>query len=538
LTTWRARVEALVTNGDIDLLPNQEADFGGIEPVTFFTEEGAGVLVVARSGGRTSFDRNRGARIDGFTIRGADQGGAIVASGYIDWLNVSNNVLKNNSGFFGGGFRSGHPYLDNELVDSDNDNIHVHHNMITQNGGLGGAGGGVSLCTGSDDYQVTDNFICGNFALTDGGGIGHLGLSENGRIANNDILFNQSFNQGLTVHGGGIYIAGGAPPPGQLSEGSGSVTVEANRILGNQAGAGDGGGVALVRVNGEDVDGNLNNAGNWYAIDLFDNIIANNMAALAGGGVVLRDTVKANIIHNTVVQNDSTATAGNAFAPGFPNESTPQPAGIVSRAHSIELNAAVGRASNNPNRVPSYLKEPFANPQLVDTIVWQNRSFYFFGDPNAAPPVYELLPVATADDPGDFWDLAVLPAGTGYLNPVYSVLTSLTDNGHAYDGTNTADNPLLTDAYFNRSPGSTVIQPEPLFVAPAFDEGGNFIQVRFGPLTLEGTDRDSLYHLGPGSSALDAGTDLIGTFPALADDFDGDNRPQGAVVDIGADEAR
>ena len=66
----------------------------------------------------------------------------------------------------------------------------------------------MSLYTGSDGYQVTDNFICGNFSLSDGGGIGHLGLSDNGRIANNDILFNENFNQGLTVHGGGIFIAG------------------------------------------------------------------------------------------------------------------------------------------------------------------------------------------------------------------------------------------------------------------------------------------------------------------------------------------
>ena len=78
------------------LLPGQERCFGGIEPVTFFTEEGAGVLVLARGNGNTRFDagRNRGARIDGFTIRGADQGGGIVVNGYADYLEISNNVLN------------------------------------------------------------------------------------------------------------------------------------------------------------------------------------------------------------------------------------------------------------------------------------------------------------------------------------------------------------------------------------------------------------------------------------------------------------
>lgn len=532
LQTWRNRVEQLVNSNTISLLPGQEALFGGIEPVTFFTEEGAGVLVAARSGGNTRFDlnRNQNARIDGFTIRGADQGGGIVASGYVDYLNVSNNVIRNNSGLFSGGFRSGHPTLDNALVDSDNDNIRVHHNMITQNGGMNGAGGGVSLCTGSDNYQVTDNFICGNFALSDGGGIGHLGLSENGRIANNDILFNESFNQGLTVHGGGILIAGGGPAAGQLTPGSGSVVIEGNRVLGNLAGAGDGGGIALVRVNGQDVDGNRNQFNRWYGIDMFDNIIANNVSALAGGGIALRDVVKANIVHNTVAHNDSTATAGNAFSPGFPNQSNPQPAGIVSHAHSTELNAAVSRAGN---RVPAGLKTTFANPRLADSIIWQNRSFYFSGDPDADPPLYTLLP--DPDSP-DYRDIAVIGAA-GSLSPQYSVLTSLTGfDGVDYTGSgNTDGDPMLADAYFNGSRNPTISLPEPLFAAPAFDEGGNFIQVRFGPLTLEDkAARDTLYHLTTGSSAMNTGTSLNTEFPALSDDFDGDVRV--APVDIGADE--
>mgnify|MGYP000455831918 CR=1 FL=1 len=74
---------------------------------------------------------------------------------------------------------------------------------------------GVGLHTGSDSYQVTDNFVCGNFTLADGAGIAHFGFSHtdgnNGPvplIKDNTVLFNENFNQGITVNGGGILVAG------------------------------------------------------------------------------------------------------------------------------------------------------------------------------------------------------------------------------------------------------------------------------------------------------------------------------------------
>ena len=112
--------------------------------------------------------------------------------------------VVNNQGVYGGGLRSGHPALVAERnnnpnilqhVSCESDRIAIHHNHITQNGGLGGAGGGLSLYTGTDFYDVMDNHICGNFTQGDGGGIGHLGLSLNGLILDNEIYFNQSFNQ-------------------------------------------------------------------------------------------------------------------------------------------------------------------------------------------------------------------------------------------------------------------------------------------------------------------------------------------------------
>lgn len=179
-------------------------------------------------------------------LTGADHGGGIFVNGYAPYLEICNTRIINNQGFYGGGIRIGHPYLtfeeDDALKYSDgqNDHISINHNHITQNGSLGAAGGGVGIFNGTDYYDVMDNFICGNFSAGDGGGIGHLGKSENGLITNNTILFNESFNQGNPVSGGGIFI-GGLPSlggPGTLSPGSGSVTANANLIQSNLAGAG------------------------------------------------------------------------------------------------------------------------------------------------------------------------------------------------------------------------------------------------------------------------------------------------------------
>jgi len=55
------------------------------------------------------------------------------------------------------------------------------------------AAGGVTICTGADNYKFNHNWICGNLSTGDGGGFAHLRLSSaNGSISNNQILFNQS----------------------------------------------------------------------------------------------------------------------------------------------------------------------------------------------------------------------------------------------------------------------------------------------------------------------------------------------------------
>ena len=131
----------------------------------------------------------------------------------------------------------------------------------------------------------------------------------------------------------------------------------------------------------------------------------------------------------------------------------------------------------------------------------------------------------------------------GQLNPVYSLLTDTT----GYAGNNISEDPLFVRPYLN-GPRDNINIPEftTLQTAGAFDEGGNFIQVTYGPLTLVDTSRPPNtrtlfdYHLGDGSPAIDAGSpnNAGGTLGTLgSQDFDNDPRPvRSATTDIGADE--
>ena len=218
----------------------------------------------------------------------------------------------------------------------------------------------------------------------------------------------------------------------------------------------------------------------------------NNVAGLAGGGIALQDAVNVRIFHTTVAHNDSIATAGAAFSNG-PNQSTPQPSGIVSRANSSLLTGA----------------GTYSNPVVWNSIVWQNRSFYFGviacpglplnpGDQNNARPAYRLFPAAAAADPSTrspgIWDFGVL--GVGGTFPI-SVATSLAGT----TGANNARPRLLpatsTAIASRRSPHPT---SSLIPVPAAFDEGGNFIRAMFGPLTLTRLDNGQPYgdyHVAP-----------------------------------------
>ncbi len=438
--------------------------------------------------------------------------------------------------------------LPNSLLPYCHDlNVNVHHNFITYNSSTGdelfsatpAGAGGVSFCTGSDFYKFNYNWVCGNLSTGDGGGLGHLGFSYNGDIEHNMFLFNQSTNPTIVTNGGAMVIMG-APdvdptcgattdqdcvviPAGAVgpSDGTGpNLVINANMIIGNQAESGSGGGIALQQVNGSDAvafpnshcDATLTNQTrgrtpgcSWNSVQVTNNIIVNNVAGWDGGGVSFLDALAVNFINNTVMHNDSTASAGvlfdtigaplastqgtNCIQTGSTTASCPQVGGLVSIQNSAVLaqNLAAGPAVVCPAGHGTNGKcATFSVPLLYNDVFWQNRSYYIgVGTPAAGvtnqqnqvalfnmdgtpAPTQPQADAITANGTGSivtggsgactaasYWDIGARgdtgPANhnsTLTLTPVYSFLTDASD----YPGSNNSGaDPTVAQSYCNGS---------------------------------------------------------------------------------------
>jgi hypothetical protein len=407
-------------------------------------------------------------------------------------------------------------------------NVNLHNNAITSNSSTGdelfsatpAGGGGVSVCTGADFYKFNYNWVCGNLSTGDGGGIAHIGFSYNGDIENNTILFNQSSNPTIVTNGGGLLIMGSpdadptcgattdqdcVPPLGSVapSDGTGpGLVINANLIMGNQAESGSGGGLALQHTNGSDVISFPTTPARWNSVTVTNNIITNNVAGWDGAGISLLDALNVNIINNTVVSNDSTASAGvlfntigaplastqgsNCIQTGSTTASCPQPAGVVSIQNSALLQAnlpatiicpaghgsggtGTGGLTNGACRHVSY-------PELWNDVFWQNRSYYISvgalgtGTLNQQNVVTLRNAFTTTTAPSQsttgacptasYWDIGVrgdlsptTHESTFTLTPEASILTNIT--GYPGGGTgfrvNLASNPLVVSQYCNGS---------------------------------------------------------------------------------------
>jgi large repetitive protein len=557
LAAWRAKINARA-NVTFDLLAGQTVGVNvpNNEPLLFGAEEGPGILVVGK---RTTnplqalLDPCIGGnavplQIDGLTVTGGDAGGGVLASSYACNLQVSNNRVVSNYGTYGGGVRIGHTTLATAAVvggvevityvDAVNRSPRIHHNWISQNGATEqGGGGGVTLGTGSNSYAVTDNYVCGNFSMADGGGLSHLGRSPgmaipqigNGYgtanlILRNKFIFNQNFNQSADPMGGGISIASQVPQGGGQYEGTGDVIVDANLIQGNQAGAGAGGGVSIVGARASTAPLGI------FTDDILltNNMIVNNVAAYTGGGVSLTGTGSGvRLINNTVASNVSTATNRQAFGTNTVAQgSNPQVAGI----------AAIAATS----------------PTLLNNIVWANRSFIYLISGTTTGLFNPGTTSVTAPNPIPAYNDLGRVSGTGALTPTNSILSSST--GFTASGTNQILPATNTALFVKPDSFLSIIDPtQPVALADAtvslqsaltFDETGNFINVIFSPLTLWNAADGSLradYHLKLGSPAIDTAAARIA--PTLLNpgnrvpttDYDADARTANNV-DIGADE--
>ena len=201
--------------------------------------------------------------------------------------------------------------------------------------------------------------------------------------------------------------------------------------------------------------------------------------------------------------------------------------------------------------------ELFSAPVISDSIIEHNRSFFWLNFDDTTTPAIEtgLFPANCTTAPtgcdltnveGYTADLAVMdgpftvadPVLVGTLDPQFSLLTNTLENQVLYIGINgnVTGDPGFVNGYFNGALNNEdIAEFTTLSTAGAFDEGGNFIQVAFRPLSLVDSATGLLldYHVGAGA-AIDAGDPAN----ALTVDIDNELRPQGVGFDIGADEAQ
>jgi hypothetical protein len=389
-------------------------------------------------------------------------GGGILVHGWAHNLQIANNRVYNNQGTLAGGISIGqgeHPDapqvgaaiitlpgscisgaglpVNTQLPHCFDTNVNVHHNSVTLNASEGdelfsatpSGAGGVAFCTGADYYKFNYNWVCGNLTTGDGAGVTQVGFVWDGDIEHNAILFNQATNPTTPSNGGGLMIMSGldtdptcpGPPDadcnhayGTVGEGTGpGLTVNANLIIGNAAEAGSGGGIRFQGVNGLEV-GNFPNSCvtlftcQWFMVNVTNNIIANNVAGWDGGGVSLQDSIGVNLINNTIVSNDSTASSGTLFGAFFADRasaptpcprdaiganlrcvplSTPEPAGISAGEHTAEFLASLPASLICPPGHPLSTTTPLLGvvngacrhvsfPVLFNDVLWQNRAFH------------------------------------------------------------------------------------------------------------------------------------------------------------------
>ena len=490
-------------------------------------------------------------RIDGLSVTNSSQGGGgIFVHGWAHNLEIANNRVYNNQGTLAGGISIGqgeHPsaYVaggisevpgsclpgnglppNTQLPYCFDQFVNVHHNYVSKNSSEGDelfsasptGAGGVAFCSGADNYKFNYNWVCGNLSTGDGAGVTQAGFVWNAEIQHNTILFNQATNPTTPSNGGGLLIMSapdtdplcpGEPDVdcahafGSVGDGVGpNLVINANLIMGNAAEAGAGGGVRFQGVNGVEVSTFPTNPGLWYTVKFTNNIVANNVAGWDGGGISLQDSIGVNLINNTIISNDSTASSGTLFGAFFASQASaptpcprdanganincvpltaPQPAGISSAEHTSEFEKSLpgtitcptghGAGGTGQGGLDNGACRTVSVPMIYNDILWQNRAFNVVvtqptGGVNQA--TVTLTPSVNQGSTGQcvslpttsYWDLGLrgdsgpTDHGSGFtFSPQASVLTSVagyTGGGNGFR-VNTASDPSVKQQYCNGS---------------------------------------------------------------------------------------
>jgi len=355
-------------------------------------------------------------------------------------------------------------------------------------------------------------------------------------------------------------------------------------------------------------DSSQTTAALWNGVSLTNNIIVNNVAGWDGGGISLQDSLNVSIVNNTIAKNDTLASSGvltqslgtpDASAPAGSchnaagTTSCPQSAGVTSTQNSTLMTTSLtGLTLICPHGKTNCAG--FSNPVLLNDLIWQNRAFQIgitgpgtgngnqqnlvalFNAAGAAVPSQTSTGACNSND--TYWDLGVR-GDTGPTN--HGSGFTLTAQNTLITTTGAGSQPRFISSYCNGSrvpvectvadgcggpsgygvpPGiADALTPNPVFTltpAATVDEGNNWINVSWGPLSLSndaltGPDGNygggvplGNYGLDPNSGAIDrisAGETVPAGVRVPATDFFGNPRPNpdgDRTIDYGAVETQ
>lgn len=430
------------------------------------------------------------------------------------------------------------------------------------------APGAITPSDGTGPGLVIDaNLILGNSA--DSGSGGGLRLQH---INGNDVL---NFPRGNAATNWPV-IPGHAPQPTfQTATPWNSVQVTNNIIANNVAGW-DGGGVSLLDA---------------LSINLINNTITTNDSTASSG--VLFQSLFAPLA--STQGNNCSANGGTQSCPQVAGLVSVTNSAVLTANISqlaggtASVTCPTGHGTNSASSASNCIK--FSVPVLANNVFWQNRSLMISlqgiqgsGFTNQQQTVAVFNPgfgstgtaAATQTSTGScndakaaYWDIGVrgdVAPGDhsgGTLAPTYSLLTNPSENGAGSNNLLAVD-PTLTGLYCNGSlvpveaAGSVPGTPYPgwqappgtnesnalpappftLLAAATVDEGNNWINLHWGPLSTNVLN-SSLAQVFTFNPAQKAGSPVIDYIPTTqthpATDFYGNARPDAAPrFDIGA----
>jgi parallel beta-helix repeat protein len=409
-----------------------------------------------------------------------------------------------------------------------------------------GSGGGIYVA--NSDVTINDNWLyynTGSWAGDHGEG-GGLYVSGGTVLLQSNVITNNS-----GAHFGSPSVAAGLGG-GMVITGS-TATVRDNWIVGNTAtngaGAGGGGGIYAVLselvIDANTIAGNNSNThpsstsgagGGLYleanvAFTVTENHIYENTARQSGGGIACESCANATIIENEIYSNTAETKYGGGIALAYGDGAT------------LSGNTVYGNDSGWGGGI--YLLS-CDYPMLARNWVLRNSAtygggMYLFGE-GGTPWTLSMENNVVADNQAS-------TTGPGlYVKGITAHMLHTTvgrNTGGSGEGiyvtsgeaimTNTVLVSQTVGIYI--SSDSTVTMEATLWGSGRWANGtttagGGYVD--HGEIIIMGDPafRDSWYHLGPGSEAIDAALDV-----GLPEDIDGDPRPIGPEPDIGADEA-